>query len=267
MKTENIKEGPITGNNSLSLTYIPLPEPVQQGESAATQNNTLEQTQDITENNAVTISAPLPAVVSSPEANLSIKTTIKLLLNKGWPLVLARLATVGANYVTVLIVGRVGPDYLAASSLITSGQLLTVSTAACVHFSMAISAGKKTGEGKKQEIGSFLQSSLFLSAALSGVVISVTSFAEPLFKLIGVEPTLAQIAQEYFSAFAWGVPAFLAFNVWQQFFTGIREPKLVLYSTMANTVLLGGAGYLLVFGAPGIPKLDMAGSSRLSYLY
>lgn len=181
---------------------------------------------------------------------LSASAVRKQILKEGWPFVLSRIVGMGANYLIVFILAHHGSeqertDNIAASSLINAGQLITASAAVSVLYSVVVISGRCKGADATEEIGGILQGGLILSALLSIPVVGSTVFSKPLYELLGQKPILASIAQNYFRGYAFGTPAYLAMNAWQQMLVSYGRPIDVLVSTVAYTSMVGIFGYLL----------------------
>ena len=189
----------------------------------------------------------------------SVPRTVRMILDESWPFVFSRFFAMGANFATVAILSHRNNTYLDVAPLITSGQLITASSAVGVLYSVAIATGKNKGQGKISEIGGVLHSGLLLATVLSAPVILITSFAQPIYVVLGQKQELASLAQDYFRAFAPGVPAFLGMNAWQQSFIGNGAPKIVLLTTMQMTGVLAGLGYLFVHGGAGLDPMNVPG--------
>lgn len=198
---------------------------------------------------------------------MNLKQAVCQTWSVGWPLSLSALCSTGNNAITQAIVVATGKqDYLAATGLIFQGQLITGPAVVASLLGVAIFSGKLIGSANSisdqdriahlhKKVGEVVQGGLILANTLSVPVICFNLFSEAIFKSVGQEDKVAKIASQYFIAACWGMPAYISFNMLQQFLLATNYPKTVLAASFINTVLLLGMGLLFV----NVAELDIAG--------
>lgn len=173
------------------------------------------------------------------------------------PLIGSRLAGSFSNFIGMLIIAHLGHDALAAGALINSVLWTVILIAWGLLFGVGVSVGHAHGANKSKEVGIIMRESMLL-----GLIISIPFII--LFRNIGTiliffkqDQHLANIAADYFKAFAWGVPLNLIGMAITQTAVGISKPKLVTFWSLLGIPLLLIPGYIFTFGKFGTPHLGI----------
>lgn len=191
------------------------------------------------------------------EAELSRCQSIKEILKIVFPGSINEFIINGEFFVKTLIFSQIGTSELAASSLITTTQLLTVATAKAILISTNVFAARSSGNDDL--LAAVLQQSWAQALLESAPLLIVLSFTKPIFDALRQPTEVAEIASEYLLYSNIALPATLLLQSNQMFAIGLKRPNLALISTIFSTTMTLGLSYLFAFGRLGFPELGMTG--------
>jgi MATE family multidrug resistance protein len=202
----------------------------------------------------------IEAGVSAPESLW--RDEIRAMLALSWPMVLTNLAQVAMTATDVMIIGRLGPDALAAgalgSNLYFAPLILGLGLVYAASPMMARELGRK--RHSVRDIRRTVRQGLWL-AIMAAIPIWVLLWnGESILLLMGQEPALAHQAGIYLSWLQWALLPFYGYIVLRSFISALERPGWALV-IMAIAVALNALGnWCLVFGNLGFPRMGIAGS-------
>lgn len=195
----------------------------------------------------------------STHQELTQKGAMKLIGNTVLPYSFAGFISIAGGVINSIILSRLGPDTVAASSLIFSTQtFLTVIPSVTLYAEGGL-ISQAHGQGRNSDVGSLYRSSLSLATILSVPVVILMEFSEPILVAFGQEKNLAKIAQDYFRGYVFVVPLSLWLEASRQLLLGISKPGSVLALTCINTVLTSALTYVLALGKLGSREYGVVG--------
>lgn len=189
-------------------------------------------------------------------------------LTLAWPMILTNvtMATIGAT--DVLMVGWLGPQELAATSLgFNLSMLLAIFGMGLVMGGspmMASEIGRRANSVR--DIRRTFRQTLWLVALLSVPMMLILWQTGPILRLLRQEQGLAALAQDYVRAYMWSIPLFLATLALRNFLSALERPMWSLVIGVAG--VLGNIifNYVLIFGKLGLPALGVVGAGVGSVL-
>ncbi len=192
-------------------------------------------------------------------ASLSNRQILKEVLTLSIPYSINGLMINGSFFINTLIFAQLGETALAASSLMTSTQLLTVASSKAMLDSTSVITARASHT--ESSMGAILQQSWVQSLVLTVPVCILYFSSKPLFMAIGQNEEIATIASDYLISFSLAVPAILLLKSSELFVMAAKYPKLVLLVNMSNTAATAGLNYMLTLGKLGAPKLGVRGAA------
>jgi len=184
----------------------------------------------------------------------------------GIPMALTQLIQFSIHTVDVLMIGRLGAEPLAASSLglviffmvyiIGTGPAMAV--APMVSQALGASADNETDVRRSVRMG--------LWAILLGypVALMVFAFTTPLALMMGQPEGAAALAGPYVLALAPGLPFAFGVIILRNFLAAIDRTRVPLLIIMATTIFNTGLNYLLIYGNAGFPRMELVGAGLAS---
>lgn len=117
------------------------------------------------------------------------------------------------------------------------------------------------GAGQKHKVGYHVIQALWLSAAIAIAVAVIGAFVvSPLLNGMNLEPKVHHIALYFLVAISAGILPLFGYIVIRSFIDALGQTKVSMIITLISLPLNVGAGYVLIFGKLGFPKLGGIGS-------
>ncbi len=182
-------------------------------------------------------------------------------LRMALPLVLGQLSAIGMNVIDTLLAGHLDGHTLGAVAIGTNVWMLAIVAVIGTMMALQPSIAQLHGAGHEDRIGALFRQALWLAVPLGLALGLAAAYAGPLlFGLIGVDATLVEDATSFLRAIAFGAPALTVFFVLRGLSEGLGLTHPTMYFSLLGLSLLGPIGYVLMYGAFGIPRLGAFGS-------
>lgn len=192
-------------------------------------------------------------------APYSILQELRATLVLAVPLALTQLTQVAMSFVDVVMIGRLGPEALAAGVLGTTVYFTLLLM--CMGVVMAVNpmVAQAVGARDPAAVGRAVRQGLWLALLLGLPLMALLSQVERLLLLARQEPATAALAATYVRAVLWGVLPHLAYTALRSFAEGIARPRPVLVVAILAAITNAGINYVLMYGALGLPALGLRG--------
>lgn len=204
----------------------------------------------------------------TPHPLQGFRAEFRATLALAWPLVLTNLTMSLIGATDVLMVGRLGPTELAASSLgFNLAMLLGIFGMGLVMGAsplMASEIGRRANSVR--DIRRTFRQTLWLVAVIAVPMLAILWNTGAILDLLGQDRMLAALAQDYVRAYMWSIPLFLATLAFRNFLAALERP---MWSLIVGVVgVLGNIlfNYALIFGKFGVPALGIVGAGVGSVL-
>ena len=181
-------------------------------------------------------------------------------LRLAWPLVIAQFATIGLNTTDIVMMGWLGPEFLASGSLAVSMLYPLLMLGTGVAMAAAPMAAQALGAHRRRSARRTVRQGLWLSAILACLLAVPLLLAPPILIALGQEPRIAGLAGEYLRYAALMLPSALMFTVLRGYLSAHGRTQVVLWITVAGIALNAFLDYALMFGNFGFPRLELAGA-------
>ena len=185
------------------------------------------------------------------------------LLRLGRPMVITGYSTVLMLVTDALMVGRLGPEELAAvapSGLLISLWLIVGSeTMTSVNTLAATSIGMR----KPEEAGKYLWQGLMLSLAF-GLIALASAWAAPFIfgrLMPAQEPRVLELEISYYQICLWSVLPLTLTATLNHYFLACGKAALPMLSSIGGELLNGVCNGVLIFGFGPIPAMGFAGAA------
>jgi MATE family multidrug resistance protein len=186
----------------------------------------------------------------------------------GWPIILTNVSMASIGATDVLMVGWLGPKELAASSLgFNLAMLLTIFGMGLVNAGspmMASEIGRR--KSSVRDIRRTFRQTLWLVAMVTLPLVALLWNTGAVLRLLGQDPELAALAQDYIRAYLWSIPLFLVTMSLRNFLSALERPMWSLIIGVIGVVGNVGFNYVLIFGKLGVPAFGIVGAGLGSVL-
>jgi MATE family multidrug resistance protein len=187
----------------------------------------------------------------------------RALLTLSAPLVLTQLAQMAIGTTDLVLLGRYSQSALAAVAIGNTvywfAWLLGGGPASAVSPMIAHILGERAGN--RGGVRASLRMGLWAVGIVSVVVMPIMWSAKPILLMLGQQPDLADGAGRFVGIVAVGLPFSLSTMVLSQFATALGHPRSGLWVSLATIVFNGLAGWTLIYGHFGAPRLGIVGSA------
>jgi MATE family multidrug resistance protein len=206
--------------------------------------------------------------VNQPSNSRSWQAEAVAMLTLSWPLILTNLAQTVMTTTDVMMLGRRGPDTLAAGSLglnlyfapMIFGLGLMIATSPM----LAIERGRV--RHSVRDLRRTVRQGFWAAAAVCIPFWILLWNAETLLVAIGEDRALASQAGLYVRWLQWSMLPFYWYLVLRSFITALERPNWALAIGLVAVLFNALANWCLIFGNFGFPELGIAGSGLATTL-
>ena len=180
----------------------------------------------------------------------------------GLPLIASQLAQIAINTTDTLMMGRLGPEALAAGALGTTLQFLFVIAGIGLTVAVGAMVAQERGARSSAVRGPrrTVRQGQWAVTILSVPSLFILWRAEDVLVFFGQDAALAAYAVEYIRASMWALPFVLWFTTLRAFASALERPWPVLIITLVAIVANAAINYVLMFGHFGFPALGIRGT-------
>ena len=186
----------------------------------------------------------------------------RALLTLAGPLVLTQLAQMAIGTTDLILLGRYSKSALAAVAIGNTvywfAWLLGGGPASAVSPMIAHILGERASN--RGGVRASLRMGLWAVVIVSVVVMPIMWSARPILLFCHQQPDLAAGAGKFVGLVSIGLPFSLATMVLSGFATALGHPRAGLWVSLATIVFNGLAGWTLIYGHFGAPRLGIVGS-------
>lgn len=187
---------------------------------------------------------------------------IRATFTLAWPIALTNLAQIAMPTTDVILIGRLGPKSLAAAALGTNLYFAFLFFGIGVVTATAPMIARELGRNRHsvRDVRRSFRQGLWLALAVSVPIWIVLWHAEPILVALGQEPELATAAGLYMRALQWSILPFLFYVAARSLISAMERPMPALWVGLVAIVLNALAGYSLIYGSFGFPRLGLIGA-------
>jgi MATE family multidrug resistance protein len=164
------------------------------------------------------------------------------------------------NFVDIAMIGRVGPNALAAVSLGSAVFLVFAIVCEGLLLGTDSTISQDFGAGRFEDCFRTLWASWQLGVPLGLLVALVVAGSAWLLAPLGIAPEIGRQAIPFLYAMACGLPALMGFVAMRVFLQGTHRVKAVAFAMVSANVINFAGNYALIYGHFGLPALGATGS-------
>ncbi len=193
-----------------------------------------------------------------------IRTTLAL----AWPLIFTNLAQTGMTTTDVVMMGRLGPEALAAGSLGFNVHfaILIFGIGVMSAASPLIAAERGRNRHAVREVRRTVRQGLWAALAISVPSWFVLWHGEAILLVLGQDPHLSALAGSYLRTLQWGMLPFLGYLVLRSYLAAMERPRWAIAAVAIAFLFNIFANWVLMFGNLGFPALGLPGSGLATTL-
>lgn len=181
-------------------------------------------------------------------------------LRLAWPMALTQLGQIAMMTTDLALLGRLGDKVMAAASLAHTILFAMFVVGAGLVSAVAPLAAQSFGARDPQGVRAALRVGLWVSAIVGVPVTVLTLFGYEMLVFLGQSEEAARLAARYLQGLAWSLAPGWAFIAIRGFMGAVNRPEPALTIMLAAVPVNGLLAYGLIYGAFGLPRLDLLGA-------
>jgi MATE family multidrug resistance protein len=176
------------------------------------------------------------------------------------PLVLAMVGQMAIMTTDMLMLGWLGPEALAATALALSAFHPVMLFGIGIGTAVTPLAAAALAKRQVREMRRAVRQGFWAALPFTALAVPALWWIGQLFEAIGQDPELSRNAQLYMRGVLPGLFFMLIFNVLRAYATTLQHTRPVLIVTLLAIPLNALINYGLIFGAFGLPRLEVFGA-------
>lgn len=178
-----------------------------------------------------------------------------------YPISLTYLGHILTGLVDNIMVGQIGADKLAASSLANNVTVLPMVFGLGLSYGLTPLIANAHGENNNEKINSLQQSALFINFAFGLLIFLFLFNASWIFQYLDQDQLIVEMAIPYTQILALSMIPYMIFQNHKQFADGLSLTKVSMYIGIGSNVVNVILNYGMIFGKMGFPEYGLMGAS------
>jgi MATE family multidrug resistance protein len=177
------------------------------------------------------------------------------------PIMMGSLGHLLVGLIDDIMVGRLGPVELAATSL--GNSLVFIALSIGIGFSFAITPliAESDGEGDKTKARSIFQHGIILMTILGIALFVMLLVIKPILYHLDQPDEVVILAIPYYEIVAISMIPLMIFQGLKQFTDGLSETKYAMYATILTNIVNVVLNFALIYGLWIFPRLEIVGAA------
>ena len=176
------------------------------------------------------------------------------------PLALAQVGILAINTTDVLMLGRLGPEALAATALALSVYHPLLLFGIGLVTAVAPLSATAWGRRDLRTLRRVVRQGLWACVPFTLLVAPLFYWLEGPLIAVGQMPGLASGAEDYMRGAMWGMLPTAGAVVLRTYLATLGRPRMILVVSLVAIPLNAGLNYVLIFGALGLPAWGVFGA-------
>jgi MATE family multidrug resistance protein len=173
---------------------------------------------------------------------------------------LTQLGQIAMFTTDLALLGRLGAAVMAAAALANTVLFAAFVIGLGVTSAVAPLAAQAYGAREPRMVRRTLRAGLWVAVLLGVPLSAAMFFGQEFLAALGQQEETSRLAARYLSGLAWGLVPAWAFIVFRGFMGAVNRPEPALWIMLAAMPANGLLAYTLIYGAFGLPGLDVLGA-------
>lgn len=204
--------------------------------------------------------SPAPVSDAAPSSSHAWAREFRAQFTLGWPLVIAQLAQISLSTTDVIMLGWLGPKFLAAAALANAFFIAMQLFGMGIVEAVAPMVAQALGARDTRSVRRTLRQGVWLAFVVSVLLLPVIWNIGGLYRLLGQTEELVVMAEHFVHYAVWLIFPALQILVLRSFLSAHGATRVVLVITLCGFVANALLDYALIFGNWGFPRLELAGA-------
>ena len=207
----------------------------------------------------IDLTAPVSGA-AKPLSSHSWGGEFRALFSLGWPLMVAQLAQISLNTTDVVMLGWLGPKFLAAAALANALYIAVQLFGMGVVEAVAPMVAQALGSGDTRSVRRTVRQAIWAGLIIAVVLLPIIWNIAPIYSALGQNAELTTMAEQFIHAAVWLIFPALQIVVFRSFLAAHGSTRVILLITIAGFFVNALLDWLLIFGNWGFPRLELAGA-------
>lgn len=180
-----------------------------------------------------------------------------------WPLIIAQLAQNALLTTNVIMLGWLGPQYLAGATLATAFYHPLMLLGGGIVSAVAPLAAQAIGAGQIRNVRRTVRQGLWVTIVVATLLLPIIWQIRHILLAAGQTEQLAEMAESYLHISAFALFPAIGIFVLRSFFSAIGTTTIILIVTVSGVIINAAGNYLLIFGNFGFPAMGLQGAATM----
>lgn len=186
-------------------------------------------------------------------------------LQLAYPIMIGQFGYTLMGLVDSMMVGRVGAEELAASSVGLSVFFIILVFGLGVSFAISPLTAIAEGSNNKSESSSIFSNGLYINVVVGIFLGLLTYFTADVIRYLNQPPRVTELAIEYTKILAISIIPIMFFQSYKQFVDGLSETRPAMIVVILANIVNAIVNWLLIFGNWGFPELGLNGAGYATF--
>jgi MATE family multidrug resistance protein len=191
---------------------------------------------------------------------------LRATLTLAWPLVVAQLAQAALHTTDLVLLGRLGPDSLAAASLAVNFLLLFLVSGMGVIGAVGPLVAQARGARRLKAVRPIVRQGLWAGIALAAALLPILLHIEAIFSWLGQDPAMTRLSGAFMRIAAWSLLPAFGIVALRSLLSAFAATRVILVVTLIGVTLNALLAYGFIFGNFGLPQLGLRGAATATLI-
>jgi MATE family multidrug resistance protein len=196
-----------------------------------------------------------------PAVSLRWADEVRASFRLAWPLIIAQLAQNLLFTTDVVLMGWLGPKYLAAGTLAGAFLMPFFLTGIAVVGAVAPLVAQARGGRRIKDVRRIVRQGIWVSILLATLLQPIVLNIGLVYGFLGQDPEITALAQSYVFFGSWVLYPGLAMMALRSLLAAYDDTRSILVITVIGVIVNGLVAYTLIFGHFGLPRLELKGAA------
>lgn len=202
-----------------------------------------------------------PASGDETVVSLSWTEEARASFRLAWPLIVAQLAQNVLFTTDVVLMGWLGPKYLAAGTLAGAFLMPFLLTGVAIVSAVAPLVAQARGARQLKDVRRVVRQGLWASILIATILQPIVLNIGFVYGLIGQDPEATALAQGYMNFGSWMLYPAIGMMALRGLLSAFDDTRSILIITIVGVIVNGLLAYTLIFGHFGFPRLELKGAA------
>lgn len=191
----------------------------------------------------------------------SWSTELRATFALAWPLVIAQLAQNMLQTTNVIMLGWLGPDYLAAGTLGSTFMMPFLVFGTGTVGAVAALVAQARGARDIKAVRRVVRQGCWAAILLAALIVPLLWQVRPIFLSLGQDPTTTLMVEQYVQIAAFMMFPAIGLIAFRSLLSAFAFTRMILVITVGGVFVNAALDYGLIFGNFGLPRLELRGAA------